>query len=180
MKKLSLVILSLLFAAPIICFSTPPKKTIVYIVRHAEKTTTNADDDDPDLNNAGKQRANDLSATLKNEKFDVIFSTKYKRNRQTAAPLAQQYGLPIATYDAHDFKGIAEVIRSNYSGLVAMIIGHSNTVLELVKAFGAKPPIEKLTDDDYDLLFKITIGTNGKSKLKTMRYGKLHHSTILP
>lgn len=180
MKKLSLAILLLLFAAPIICFSTPAKKTIVYIVRHSEKVTTNADDDNPDLNGTGKQRAKDLATMLKNEKFDVIFSTKYKRTRQTAAPLAQQYGLPIATYNAHDFKGMAGIIRSNYSGQVAMIIGHSNTVLELVKAFGAKPPIEKLTDDDYDLLFKITIGTNGKSKLTTVRYGKLHHSTTFP
>ncbi len=155
------------------------KETVIYIVRHAEKETSDPANNNPDLNEAGKTRAKDLVSELKKGKFSAVFSTDYKRTMQTAAPVAQRSGVPVLTYKANDFKGLAELVRSDYLNKKILIVGHSNTILEIAKAFGTDPEIEKLQDDDYDLLIKITIDKNGIADLKISRYGQKHHSTEL-
>jgi phosphohistidine phosphatase SixA len=156
------------------------KETVIYIVRHAEKDTSDTKNNDPDLNAEGKERARALNEFLKKEKIAAVFSTNYKRTMQTAAPVAQRNGVPVKTYDPKDPQGTAKLIRLEYSNRKTLITGHSNTVLELVKAFGLTPPVEELKDDDYDLIFKITFHKNGESSLKTQRFGKPHHSTEIP
>ena len=54
-------------------------------------------------------------------------------------------------------------------------MGHSNTVLGLVEAFGAEKPVKELTDDDYDYIFEVTI-KGDKAEVKANRYGEPHHS----
>ena len=156
------------------------KETVVYIVRHAEKDTSDVKNNDPDLNAEGKERARALNQFLKKEKIAAVFSTEYKRTMQTAAPVAQRNGIPVKTYDAKDPQAIARLIKSEYADRITLITGHSNTILELVKAFGLTPPVDELKDDDYDLIFKITIHKNGEQSLKTQRFGKPHHSTEIP
>ena len=151
------------------------KETVIYIVRHAEKDVSDASNTNPGLNAEGKIRAKDLAQTLKNEKFAAVFSTPYKRSMETAAPVAQRSGLPVLNYS-----GLAELvhtIKSSYPYKTTLIVGHSNTILDIAKAFGTQPLAEKLIDDDYDLLLKVIIDKKGQSHLKIYRYGKEHHST---
>lgn len=153
------------------------KSTTIYIVRHAEKDTGRVD---PPLNAQGLIRARALTAKLKTEKFAGIFSSPYKRTRQTAMPLAQYCGLPVLDYDPDRPDQLVQTINTEYNGRTTLIVGHSNTILPLMEAFGVKPPVSKLNDDDYDLLFKISISKTGEKQLKVMRYGQPHHSTELP
>ena len=73
--------------------------TTVVVVRHAEKSTDDARD--PSLSELGRERARALSALLKDAGVTEIYTTHYKRTRQTAEPFAQQFGVPItdAEYD---------------------------------------------------------------------------------
>ena len=155
------------------------KETVVYIVRHAEKDSSDRTNLDPGLSAQGKTRAKDLMQALKKEKFAGIFSTPFNRTLDTAKPLAQISGLPILTYPASDFEAIAHTIKTTYLNRVTLIVGHSNTILEIAKALGTQPPVLALQDNDYDLLLKVTIDIDGKSDLKISRYGKKHHSTEL-
>ncbi|HQS07083.1 MAG TPA: hypothetical protein PLT16_15775, partial [Daejeonella sp.] len=82
-------------------------------------------------------------------------------------------------YDAHDFSGIAELVKTKHSGHKVLIVGHSNTVLELLEAFGAQRPLSALSDDDYDFFFELRVDPKGKAELKTLHYGKAHHSSII-
>ncbi|MEJ7779172.1 MAG: phosphoglycerate mutase family protein [Daejeonella sp.] len=151
--------------------------TTVYIVRHAEKDVSDLKNPDPDLSVDGEKRASHLTAKLKREKFDAVFSTRYKRTIQTVYLVAGNNNVNVEYYDPADFKGLSEIIKTKFKNRKVLIAGHSNTVLELAEAFGVKRPVAALTDDDYDFLFKITIDDTGNSYLKTRHYGKSHHTS---
>ncbi|MDO8993386.1 hypothetical protein [Daejeonella sp.] len=81
--------------------------------------------------------------------------------------------------DAPDFRGIAELVKTKHSGHKVLIVGHSNTLLELLEAFGVSRPLAALSDDDYDFFFELRIDPKGKGELKTLHYGKTHRSSIM-
>jgi 2,3-bisphosphoglycerate-dependent phosphoglycerate mutase len=152
------------------------QKTIkIWVVRHAEKDVSNPKDKDPDLSPVGKERAEALAKYLKGEKIDSIFSTNYKRTRLTGYPTADKTGLTIKTYDPSAQKELAQSLLKNAGGKKILIIGHSNTVQEILMAFGAEKPVKDLTDDDYDYIFMLTI-KGDKRDVKVDRYGIAHHT----
>jgi hypothetical protein len=51
-----------------------------------------------------------------------------------------------------------------------LVVGHSNTVLEMIEALGGKTN-PSIKDQDYDYLFLLTISASGKTKVKVMHYG---------
>jgi 2,3-bisphosphoglycerate-dependent phosphoglycerate mutase len=166
MKKL----LFLLLFSGFVTVALAQKTTKIWIVRHAEKDTSNAIDNNPGLSAEGEIRAVALLKKLKGAGVDSIFATTYKRTRLTGFPLADKIGLPITTYDVANPKQFAENLLKNAGGKKLLIIAHSNTVLPLIVAFGAKPEIEKIEENDYDCLFEVTL-KEGKATLKTERYG---------
>jgi len=152
------------------------QKTIkIWVVRHAEKDVSDPKDKDPDLSPQGKERAEALAKYLKGEKIDSIFSTNYKRTRLTGYPTADKIGLSIYTYDPSAQKELAKGLIKNAEGKKILIIGHSNTVQEILVAFGATKPVKDLTDDDYDYIFTLTI-KGDKREVKVDRYGAEHHT----
>ena len=94
----------LLFALTVCLFAFGPvaaqstNKTIV-LVRHAEKDTSVANNPDPELSAEGRERAIKLMNFVKRYKPHEIFSTNYKRTRQTAEPIAAKRKKEIQTYD---------------------------------------------------------------------------------
>ncbi|SFH11027.1 SixA phosphatase family protein [Pedobacter insulae] len=152
------------------------QKTIkIWVVRHAEKDVSNPKDKDPDLSPLGKERAEALAKYLKGEKIDSIFSTNYKRTRLTGYPTADKTGLTIQTYDPATHSELAKNLIKNAEGKRMLIIGHSNTVQEILVAFGAQKPVKELTEDDYDYIFELTI-KGDKREVKVDRYGAEHHT----
>ena len=147
------------------------QKTLkVWVVRHAEKDTTDKKDRDPDLSSAGAERAEALKKELKSQRIDSIFSTDYKRTKLTVFPLADITGISIETYDPNKAKDLAKSLKDNAAGKKILIVGHSNTILEMLEAFGAKRPVPSVSDDEYDYLFLLTI-KGDKVDVKTNKYG---------
>jgi 2,3-bisphosphoglycerate-dependent phosphoglycerate mutase len=152
------------------------QKTLkVFVVRHGEKLAIDPKDRDPDLSTEGKDRAEALSKTLKSEKIDSIFATNYKRTRLTGFPLADNIGISVKTYEPNQIKALADAWKKNALGKKLLIVGHSNTVLEIIEAFGGKRPVKELSDDDYDYIFEITVRGN-KVDVKVSHYGTEHHT----
>ena len=147
----------------------PEKATVVYLVRHAEKSSNHPDD--PDLTAAGKARAETLKDMLRNKGISAIYSTNYKRTKQTAEPLAKALNLPIQLYEAHDYEALTGKILKENRNRSVLVIGHSNSVLELIEAFKAQRPVPEITDSDYNYLFKVTIPEKGEAKAEVERYG---------
>ena len=165
MKRLFLFLPLLLMLSTTVLAQT----TDVWIVRHAEKDKSNPQDTNPSLSDEGRIRAGDLATYLKKEKFDVAFSTPFKRTHQTLDSLIIQ-----KVIDYKDIPSLVDSVKKNYSGKTVIVAGHSNTVLEIIEAFGGKRPMEMLTDDDYDYIFHLTV-KDDKARVKKDQYGRPHH-----
>jgi phosphohistidine phosphatase SixA len=146
--------------------------TIVYLVRHAEKNTSDPADKDPDLSPLGYQRAEALKERLASIQVSAAFATTYRRNQLTLAPLAKAQDLDLRTYEAHGYTDLAKVILGSYRGKTVVVAGHSNSVLEIIEAFGIKRPLPSISEQDYGFLFRIRIPQKGKATVQVMHYGK--------
>ena len=142
---------SIFFIAALFLLSC--KTTSYYIVRHAEKvaaSNTTMSNDMP-LSDAGKQRAEALKEILQKENIKHIFSTNYIRTKSTAQPLADAIHVPIEIYDPKDSTFISKLKSLNGN---ILIVGHSNTVDDLVNGISGKKEIAgDLPDSEYGDLF---------------------------
>ena len=152
------------------------QKTLkVWVVRHAEKLTDNPNEKDPHLSQLGVERAEALKKYLGGQKIDSIFSTNYKRTKLTGFPLADKIGINIKAYGPENQKALAKQLKENAKGKKIVIIGHSNTVLDIIEAFGGEKPIKELNEEsDYDYIFALTI-KGDKVSVNVNHYGALHH-----
>lgn len=137
-----------------------PTITTVILVRHAEKGID--DPKDPELSEAGKQRAQQLAQVLKEIHVDAIYSTPYKRTRNTVAPLAKAKGLSIITYDPSKKDEIDQLLQK-FAGGTIVVAGHSNTVPGLANYLTGKTEFQNFDDSDYDNLLIVTVIERGKS-----------------
>lgn len=139
---------------------------VVYLVRHAEKV---ADDVDPVLSAAGRERARALADLLEGVRIDAIHSTDFRRTRETARPLAQRIGRGIDLYDPERPEALVESILR--AGGRHLIVGHSNTVPELVELLGGDggPPIDEAAE--YDRLYVVKRSGDGRVRTELRRYG---------
>jgi len=135
----------------------------VFLVRHAERADGGAGAPpsmtmgaDPELSEAGRARAESLSAMLKDAKITAIITTEYKRTQQTAAPLAKILGLTVTTIKANQPADVMSAVKAATGNV--LIVGHSNTMPDVMKALGAPPPAA-IADNEYDNLFVLTVGT---------------------
>lgn len=162
-------------------FSASAQKTTIWVVRHAEKETLSTDQAarDPNLSEDGKQRAIDLAKALKSENIKAIYVTATKRSAQTAKPLAIQARILPRVYK-DSVKQFAKILLNNFRGSRVLVVAHSNTVMPLLDALGAEMPLNELNEEDFDMIFKVTIKDSGKVDLEVSYYGALHHTTDLP
>lgn len=133
--------------------------TVAYIVRHAEKATTPPED--PTLTAEGQAHAVALADRLGAQPIVAVFSTDTTRTRQTAAPLAEKLGLTVQIYSSP--ADLAALIKSTYAGKAVAIVGHSNTVPQIISALGATPPAEiasGIPDDQFDNLYMMLISAD--------------------
>ena len=151
-RLLTVLALVLSMMLPSIALATPG---MVYLVRHGEKAP---DEKDPALTAQGRQRARNLAAMLGKTGIAHVFSTPTNRTRQTAQPLAQASGLPVQEYDPRAPRALVEKVRE-LNGPV-LVVGHSNTLSELVRLFGGQPGAE-IADNEYDRVYQLIPGANG-------------------
>lgn len=149
---------------PFQCLADSMEMTTIYIVRHAEKTK---DADDPPLTGAGRARAEELAFVLGDEEIAAVFTTPFRRTRQTGAPVAAAAGLTAKEY--REAEEVASTILGDYVGKRVVVVGHSNTVDDLAAAFGATG-LSDLAETEYDHLFVVHHSASG-AHLDRLRYG---------
>jgi broad specificity phosphatase PhoE len=86
----------------------------------------------------------------------VIYVSTYRRTAQTAAPTAARLGLTPIVYDPRDTPALVARVRSGPTP--ALIVGHSNTVPDIVEQLGGTRP-EPLVHEDFGDLW--SIGADG-------------------
>ena len=144
---------------------------MVIVVRHAERADGGAGTasamggtSDPELSEAGKARAQKLAAMLGDAGIVAIYTTQYKRTKDTATPLGDKIGVAYEAVPSGDMAGLVAKIKSHKSGAV-LVVGHSNTVPVIVKALGGSAVTVR--DDEYDSLFFVAAnGTTTRIRFK--------------
>jgi broad specificity phosphatase PhoE len=144
--------LTLAMLAPCAALADP---TAIYLVRHGEKETTGKD---PALTAQGQARAQNISTILHKTGIKSIFSTPTMRTRQTAQPLATRSGVEVQAYDPAVPAALVEKVKT-LNGAV-LVVGHSNTLSELVRLFGGVPGAE-IADNEYDRVYQLVRGADG-------------------
>ena len=125
---------------------------VVFIVRHAEKKPTGGDD--PELSLAGQKRAEALARILKDSQITAVFVTEFKRTQETAAPVAKMAHLTSTVVPANDVPGLVAKLRALKAS--ALVVGHGNTIPDLMKALGITTPIS-IPEDDYSEIFVVSL-----------------------
>lgn len=142
-----------------------PAPTEIYLVRHAEKLTG----DDPALSPAGIARADALAERLRYVSLTDIYTTDYKRTRDTAAPIARQAGLEPRLYDPRRLQEFAETLRKTKGRI--LVVGHSNTTPQLVELLGGDPVSQIDEASEYDRFYIVTLNRDGSVDSELRRYG---------
>ena len=125
----------------------------VFLARHAEKAQS-GDPKDPDLSEAGRARATALATFLKDAGITAVYASEFKRTQETAEPLARALGLTTVIVPGKDTQALAARLKQAQGN--ALVVGHSDTVPEILKALGvAAPP--SIADADYDNLFVLIL-----------------------
>jgi phosphohistidine phosphatase SixA len=147
--------------------------TTIVVVRHAEKQL-GAISDAP-LSPEGETRATRLAQMLGGSeeygRIRKIYVTNTRRTQQTAAGLAQRLSLKPEIVDAKtDSRELARRALHENRGSRALIVGHSNTVPEIVAALARAEKVPPMGDEEFDTLYVVTVPTIGKASVLRLKY----------
>ena len=131
--------------------STATAQSTIFVVRHAEKADATKD---PDLSEAGRVLAEGLAKALRDANITAIYVTEFKRTQQTAAPLAKALGITVTVLPAQDSAALIAKLRALNGN--ALVVGHGDTIPNLIKALGVSEPIN-IAENDYDNLFAVVL-----------------------
>lgn len=167
MKIKSSCLLIGLFFSLSSCVDKDPVITTFILIRHAEK----ADDgtDDPDLKDEGNARAQKLASMLKDTPLTAIYSTRFKRTRNTVNPIAEIKGLEIGTYEAHKPEVIEKMIEQHRGGIV-LVGGHTNTTPWTANLLLGKDVYDDYDESEYGIILMVSVLEMGKGTVTRVNY----------
>ncbi len=171
MKAATHVLVFLLAVGTVSCSHIRTSSTIVLIVRHAEKAS---DAEDSPLTQAGRQRAQALVHVAADAGVRAIYSTQFKRSRDTVEPLAERLGVaitevPVDLQRPGDYgKLLAREIMEKHSGQTVVVVGHGNTIPSIVEGLTGRAV--SLGDIAYSDLLVVN-DSSGLAKVTKAQYG---------
>lgn len=160
-------LLSLLLAATLLSSAALAEPTTLILVRHAEKSADRSED--PALSEAGQRRAQQLAEVLGDAGVRHIVTTQWRRTRDTAAPLVAKLGLQaqvVATRRGGNHVAELATLLRGLDGTV-LVVGHSNTVPELIALLGG-PKLPMICESRYGHLLVLQ---RSDASLLRLRYG---------
>lgn len=147
-----------------------PTGTTVILIRHAERNNPTPDNQDPQLNAAGRIRAQRLIHVLGGSGIEAIYTSHFVRSIETARPLAEHLG-GMTTVQLDEARAIRDDILKNHPGKSVLVVGHSDTVPTLVNLLsgGAMPEIKA---NEFDNLFVVTLLGSAGAGVTSLKYGE--------
>lgn len=144
---------ALLLLALAACFPVAPQVPLgpsYYVMRHLE---TPQGANDPDLTSQGQANARLLPAWFEHDRPAAIYVSSTKRSQQTAAPLAQALGITPKIYDPANTPALVEMVRAEPGAV--LVVGHSNTVPDIIQQLGGMRPAP-ITHDQFGDIWHVT------------------------
>jgi Phosphohistidine phosphatase SixA len=149
------------------CWGT---QTTILLVRHADRQGS-ADA----LSTAGTARAQELAHVMEKSGISAIYTSEAMRTQQTAAPAATLFGITPVVVPGSDVAGLVSAIRSSNFGQTVLVVGHSNTVPQIIAEFGG--PAVIIDDNEYDNLYVLTLC---RCRWKSLRLTNLQYGAASP
>jgi 2,3-bisphosphoglycerate-dependent phosphoglycerate mutase len=141
------------FVCLVMCLESQAQAlTKIYVLRHADKAVGGVDN----LSPLGFTRAIDLRRYLAPTGINALFSTNFVRTRKTVQPMATAL-MPVRIYS--DVPALITNIRTTLSGRRIVVVGHSNTVPEIITRCGCVSPfpVVGIPDSQFDNLLLILV-----------------------
>jgi phosphohistidine phosphatase SixA len=138
----------------------------IYVVRHAERVDQSADSA---LSTEGIGRSYKLRDMLRDAGITRIFTSDLRRTIETAAPLATAVKVTPEQTPGGDAAALAAKISAAGAHDRILVVGHSNTLPALLQTLHVEPTI-RIGDDEYDNLFIIVPGKDGRPVLLRLKY----------
>ncbi len=161
----------LLAGAGIYWLGTWAKTTLVVMVRHAEAGDSKTGD--PDLSAAGEKRAEQLGLLLddllEDRKVDYLYAADTRRAQQTAAPIANQFRLPINVLASSHWSRLASRIRREHRGKTVVVVGYATTIPGVISQLTGHDVA--MRDDEYDVAYIVVVPSPGETRVLRVRYG---------
>jgi broad specificity phosphatase PhoE len=146
--------------------------TTIIVVRHAEKVTD--DRADPPLTPAGEARAALLARMFGDARapghIDAIYVSPTLRNRMTAAPLAARLGVTPIVVPARDATGLARRVLREHEGGRILVVGHRDTVPEIVASLTGAKNLPQIADDESGTMYVVTVPRIGRADFLRLTY----------
>lgn len=165
-------LLGIVVLAVLAWFLASMTTTTVVLVRHAEKELGSIED--PPLTPEGEQRAQLLArmfgARTGPGRIAAVFASDTRRAQRTAMPLADRLGIKVTTTKGDDYEGTIRRIRREFRGQSVLIVGHSNTVPELVRRLAHAKDIPEIPDAEYGTIYVVTMPTLGRASVLRLTY----------
>ena len=154
-----------------------PAAADVFIVRHAERISSK--DEQSLLSAAGLKRAADLRRALASVDLKAVYRTEFERTRQTAAPTAAAHKLTPIELKSDDVQGLAKALRARSPREDVLVVGHSDTVPDLLLALGVSTRVA-IGSADYDNLFIVAPRAGGEPGFHWLHYGDAPAAAAAP
>lgn len=148
--------LLLLLATPAVARAEPP---VVYVMRHLH---TPEGARDPELTEEGRRHAEALDRRLRGKRVAAIYVSDFRRTRRTVAPLAGRLRLAPKIYDPANTPALLAAVRAE-TGPV-LVVGHSNTVPDIVEGLGGARPAP-LSHPDFGDIWTIRRGVATRDRI---------------
>jgi len=145
--------LALFFSIFLLLVTGAKTAPVVFIVRHAEKASVGGKDSELSLE--GQKRADALANILQDAQITAVFVTEFTRTQETAEPTARAAHVNPTVIPANDIGVIAEKLRTLNGN--ALVVGHGNTIPDLLKAFGVAAAVS-IPEDEYPEIFAVVLG----------------------
>lgn len=147
----------------------------IFIVRHAEKAKISGSmKKDPPLTQAGQARARELARVLGDVPLKAVYATEFQRTQQTAAPAAARAGVSVQKRKSDELAKLAAELRRDHSSDDVLVVAHSDTIGDLIKALGGPADVGELPSKAYDNLFIVDLESS------TARLHRLHYGARAP
>ena len=128
---------------------------VIFLLRHAERAAISGKvPSDTGLSPAGRERAEAWARVLQDAQITAVYTTEYRRTRETAAPVAQALGIQPEIIPGDDLRGLIAKLKAS-SGNV-LVVGHSNTLPQIISALGVSSRVT-VAESDYDNLFLVVL-----------------------
>lgn len=161
----------------------------VYVVRHADKhdgwleaeggnarAGREADLSQP-LSAEGRRKAGALARGLGGKGVTAVFYTEYVRTYETAAPLLDaletaKKPAKETLYAQGDVETLARRVRRERGGVV-LVVAHSHTILDVLRALGAdEASVKKVDRDSFTTFVRMGVGPGGAESFELLDYPK--------